>query len=40
MGQVRHREVDERGAQRRAALAAMYAAAHLLPEGVPGMLHQ
>ena len=33
-------EVDERRVQRRAALAAMYAAARLLPEGVPGILHQ
>ena len=30
MGQVRHGEADERGVQRRAALAAMYAAACLL----------
>ena len=40
MGQVCQGEVDERGVQRRAALAAMQAAARLLPEGVLGMLHQ
>ena len=40
MGQVCQGEAGERLVQKRAALAAMYAAARLLSEGVPGILHQ